>query len=780
MARNIFAALMLALLLCGCGGGSGSSSNPPATLTSINVTTTTPTIAPGTIAQFRATGIYSDGSSQDLTVSATWASSTTAVATINNLGVAASRSVGPSEITAALGTIVSPPVTLTVTAPQSLTVTPASPAAGIVGTTQGTTQQFSAVGNFASGSQNLTNFVAWGSSNQGIAGISASGLATAVGPGQTQITANFGGVSSPAVTFTVKSLQSLAVAPANPTLDAGASLTFTATGTFSDATTSDLSSPVSWTSDNPAIVAITANSGSATALSPGTTNIRAAFLGISAAPVAVTVLGPTLITVTPANQSIVAGATLPFTATGTFADGTKDLTNQVTWSSSLPSVATISNAAGSRGVATAGANANGTTVISASFGSAPALVGSTSLASNTLATLAVTPTNPSVTVGSVLHLTATGTFTGNLTQQDLTNAATWSSNSPGVATVSNLSGTKGLVTAAAVGSATVTASIGGKTASTTVVVSTNAVIPPTNRAYVTNFGSNTLSVIDTVGLTLLSPDITVGSGPRGVALNPATSRAYVANNDGTLSVIDITSNTVVASVPLGGGGGGWGVAVNPTLNRVYVANNSGNTLTVVDTTTNTVVTNVTVGAGPRGVAVNPGANRVYVANGGANTVSVIDAGSNLVLTTIGSVGLSAPQDLVFNSANSQLYVVNSFSNVISVINPATSAFTTIQAGTIHKGIAFNPTTSRAYVSNNDTGTVSALNTGNNTELGASASPIPVGAGPLGIAVNVANNRVYVANNGSSNITVINSAGDSNRVLATIPVGNAPFGIAVLP
>ena len=779
MAKNIFAALMLALLFCGCGGGSGSASNP-VTLTSINVTTSTPTIAPGTTAQFRATGIYSNGSSQDLTASVSWVSAAPAVATIGNLGVATAQSVGGSAITAASGTIISLPATLTVAVPQSITISPAIPAVGIASPTQGTNQQFSATGNFAGGSQNLTNFVIWNSSNQGTASIGAtSGLATAVGPGQTQITASFGSVtSSPPVTFTVSSLQSLAVAPTSATLDAGSSLTFTAIGTLSDASTPDLSSRVTWNSDNPAIVAISAT-GAATFLSPGSTTIRATFLGMPATPVAVTVLGPTLITVTPANQSIVAGSTLPFTATGTFADGTRDLTNLVTWSSSSNSVATISNAPGSRGVATAPANATGTTVISASFGSAPP--GSTSLTSNTLATLSVTPTNASVVKGAVLHLSATGTFTGNLPQQDLTNQATWSSNSPGVASVSNLSGTKGLVTALAVGSATVTASIGGQTASTTVTVSNTAVIPPTNRAYVTNFGSNTLSVIDTVGLTLLSPDITVGSGPRGVALNPATSRAYVANSDGTLSVIDITSNTVVASVTLGGGGGSWGVAVIPALNRVYVANSFGATLTVVDTTTNTVVSNVTVGAGPRGVAVNPAANRVYVANSGGNSVSVIDAVSNLVLNTISNVGLSAPQDIAANTASGQIYVANGSNNLLSVINPATSAFIQVSTGTTsHQGVAINQTTSRAYVTNSGNGTVSAVSTVSNTELASSLSPFSVGSAPQGIAVNAAKNRVYVANQGSNNVSVINTASDSNSVVATIPVGSGPMGIAVLP
>src|SRR5207244_2087349 len=68
-----------------------------------------------------------------------------------------------------------------------------------------------------------------------------------------------------------------------------------------------------------------------------------------------TVTGATLssIAVTPANPSIAKGTTQQLTATGTFSDGsTQDLTTQVTWTSSNTTVATVSNAAGSKGLAT--------------------------------------------------------------------------------------------------------------------------------------------------------------------------------------------------------------------------------------------------------------------------------------------------------------------------------------------------------------------------------------------------------------------------------------------
>ncbi len=90
------------------------------------------------------------------------------------------------------------------------------------------------------------------------------------------------------------------------------------------------------------------------------------------------------IAVTPANPSIAAGTTEQFMATGTYSDGTtQNLTSQVTWASANTSVATISNASGSQGKATA--VAPGTSAISATLNS---VTGSTVLtASAPLVTL---------------------------------------------------------------------------------------------------------------------------------------------------------------------------------------------------------------------------------------------------------------------------------------------------------------------------------------------------------------------------------------------------------
>jgi len=111
-----------------------------------------------------------------------------------------------------------------------------------------------------------------------------------------------------------------------------------------------------------AFTLITQASQSITATDTGTSSIRGS--------ASLSVQGPVLMTinVTPNPASVPFGGSQQFTATGTYSDGSsQNLTQQATWSSSNMTVATISNAAGSQGLATAG-NAAGTTFITATMG----------------------------------------------------------------------------------------------------------------------------------------------------------------------------------------------------------------------------------------------------------------------------------------------------------------------------------------------------------------------------------------------------------------------------
>ena len=173
---------------------SNPNSGPPSTptLTSIQVTPAYPTLSFNQNQQMFATGTYSDGSMQDVTNSATWASSDISVATLSSSGVASAIGHGSSTITATSGAISGSTPLLVEGSLSSIQITPASGAA-----TAGTTQQFTATGTFTDGSsENISSSVRWSSSNTNVATISAAGLANALAAGNVTITATSGAIAS--------------------------------------------------------------------------------------------------------------------------------------------------------------------------------------------------------------------------------------------------------------------------------------------------------------------------------------------------------------------------------------------------------------------------------------------------------------------------------------------------------------------------------------------------------------------------------------------------------
>ena len=119
----------------------------------------------------------------------------------------------------------------------------------------------------------------------------------------------------------------------------------------------------------------------------------------------------------------------------------------------------------------------------------------------------------------------------------------------------------------------------------------------------------------------VSTTIDVKTGPTGVAVGPDGS-AYVTNfGSNTVSVIDTSTNAVTATVTVGTNP--YDVAITPNGDYAYVANFSSNTVSVIDTSTNAVTATVDVGTEPYGVAITPNGDYAYVSNYGSNTVSVI-------------------------------------------------------------------------------------------------------------------------------------------------------------
>jgi len=238
-----FGLLLGIFLLSGCGGEAGGGNwDAPAEsnklLVSLAVTPAGASIAIDGLQQYAATATYDDGSTGNVTLSSIWTSATPAVATISASGLATGVTAGTSQITAAFGGLTSAAVTLTVT-PATLTSLQVTPALASIAV--GGTRQYAALATYSDASTLIVTSApttVWTSATPAVATISASGLATGLTTGTSNITATFGGLTSIAATLTVDAPLVVTIIPGASCLtDSGPTIP---TVTMSDPTSGNL------------------------------------------------------------------------------------------------------------------------------------------------------------------------------------------------------------------------------------------------------------------------------------------------------------------------------------------------------------------------------------------------------------------------------------------------------------------------------------------------------------------------------------------------------------
>jgi hypothetical protein len=400
---------------------------------------------------------------------------------------------------ASLFPILALPVVLSLAGCNALKSIAIMPTAGtVVLTAVGQTAQYTASGQSQMGTglpttSNVTGSVTWSVTNPSVATINSAGLATALGAGYTQVIAESNGitatsdltVSLPATTITAagSSVSGLAIIPGNQTVASpGQTSQFIAIGTTSSGATVDLTNQVVWNSSSTQIATIGANSGLATAVGQGAATITALYINATTGTVVAgtatfNVLGGTTekytaVTITPASQALSAsGQTGQFIALAT--SGTSglltDVTNsaQIKWSSSIPTVASVSPTGLATGVSA------GTTTVTAELTNTDGTVVSSNA---TIAVSATPPPEPllsltvipaSITVDNLQgtgQFLAIGTYSTAPYVRDLTNSPNlaWISTFPSVFPVDSNAGgnsgaSAGLVTAYGSGSVTIIA-----------------------------------------------------------------------------------------------------------------------------------------------------------------------------------------------------------------------------------------------------------------------------------------------------------------------------------
>ena len=164
----------------------------------------------------------------------------------------------------------------------------------------------------------------------------------------------------------------------------------------------------------------------------------------------------------------------------------------------------------------------------------------------------------------------------------------------------------------------------------------------------------------------LRAQIPVGTTPTGLAVNITTNRVYVSNTgSNTVSVIDGATNTVIKTIPVGN---------QPTTvvhyapaNLVYAFNSADNTLSIIDGNTNTVQGTIPTLFPFEAVAQLGQSKWMYFTDLAANQVHVVD------ITTFkkaGDVAVTSPSAITIDS-QAKLAYVTSANSAIAVIDTTT-------------------------------------------------------------------------------------------------------------
>jgi YVTN family beta-propeller protein len=211
-------------------------------------------------------------------------------------------------------------------------------------------------------------------------------------------------------------------------------------------------------------------------------------------------------------------------------------------------------------------------------------------------------------------------------------------------------------------------------------------------AYVANFGSESVSVINTATNTASPTTIKVGLRPFAIAITPDGKTAYVANRGSeTVSAIDTATNTA-SPTTIKVGLDPEAIAITPDGKTAYVTNDGSESVSVINTATNQASpTTIKVGVEPAGIAITPDGKTAYVTNLGSESVSVINTATNMASPTAIKVG-KFPEGIAITPDGKTAYVANEFSESVSVIDTATNTAlpTTIKVGANPTGIAISP------------------------------------------------------------------------------------------
>jgi uncharacterized protein YjdB len=452
---------------------------------------------------------------------------------------------------------------------------------------------------------------------------------------------------------------------------------------------------------------------------------------------------------TPTSATFEIGATQQFSVSALFDDGTNTaLTSGVTWTSSNASVATISVSGLATGV-TAGA-----TTIQASASGFTATAALT-ITPRAVTSVAVAPATVSLAAGLTQQLTVTATLDDGSTQ-DVTSSAAYASSAAAVATVSS----GGLVSAAAPGTATITATAGGKSGTCAVTVTAATVktltLTPSTVALI-EVQTKQLAVLATYS------DGTSTSTPAGLAYSTSAAAVATVNSAGLVTAVAKGSATITAAA--GGKTATAAVTVTSksllsiaaTPNPITVPVGGNQTITVKGTydngTTATIASGLTfTSSATSTVGVSP--DGIVLGKAAGNATITVAVGS---ITTQVPVTVTASQISALAISPSPVSLFVSQTQALTV----TATFSDGSSGTISTGLTWL-TSDQTKATVSDAGLVTAIAAGPATITASAATT----AGAVTATVNVTVNPLVLQSIAAAPASVALAVGGTQQLTIT--------------
>lgn len=293
-----------------------------------------------------------------------------------------------------------------------------------------------------------------------------------------------------------------------------------------------------------------------------------------------------------------------------------------------------------------------------------------------------------------------------------------------------------------------------------------AVNPATNKIYVPNKNSQTVSVIN--GTTNKPHVLITQPKPETAVVNSTTNKIYVGHSDGYVTVIDGATDTFTT---IQTGGSSARLVLNEVTNQIYLPDGQG--IVVIDGASN-AISRITVSPFVRSLAVNSQTNQIYADSLGTNLFIIdVKTGLQTVIKFDDSI-----DKITVNQRDNKAYVTSSSgysSGKVTIIDGTTNTSVALPLSSPPEQVIINDVTNQVYIVH-ATYPMASL-----TRLNGATNAIqsfPLSINPTYLAINRATNKIYISGHvGFPYIDVLDAATMSSGRIKT-EYGTNPGAIAI--